>query len=186
MTCCKYSITCQDDLLTVDNEQSHVTAFRPISEAARSWSDDNIGCGLAASHGTHPRYPGRDVAWWRSEPLFTRARLLDVRGRRRVRLPRRVRRRRRWGLLFMLERRDAGVLPQLRRHPGASVDVFCAAVGRWSRADSVRRRRRRARTVGESIAQLTTLTLVVCRPVSKDTVKSSPPEEQSPRWVELV
>jgi len=28
-------------LLTVDNAQSHVTAFRPISEAARSWSDDN-------------------------------------------------------------------------------------------------------------------------------------------------
>ena len=27
--------------LTVDNAQSHVTAFRPISEAARSWSDDN-------------------------------------------------------------------------------------------------------------------------------------------------
>ena len=26
--------------LTVDNAQSHVTAFRPISEAARSWSDD--------------------------------------------------------------------------------------------------------------------------------------------------
>jgi len=23
-----------------DNAQSHVTAFRPISEAARSWSDD--------------------------------------------------------------------------------------------------------------------------------------------------
>ena len=30
-----------DDLLTVDNAQSHVTAFRPISAAARSWSDDN-------------------------------------------------------------------------------------------------------------------------------------------------
>ena len=29
-------------LLTVDNAQSHVTAFRPISEAARSWSDDNL------------------------------------------------------------------------------------------------------------------------------------------------
>ena len=28
-------------LLTVDNAQSHVTAFRPISEAASSWSDDN-------------------------------------------------------------------------------------------------------------------------------------------------
>ena len=28
-------------LLTVDNAQSHVTAFRPISEAARSWSDNN-------------------------------------------------------------------------------------------------------------------------------------------------
>ena len=41
MTCYKYSVTCQDDLLTVDNAQSHVTAFRPISEAARSWSDDN-------------------------------------------------------------------------------------------------------------------------------------------------
>jgi len=27
--------------MTVDNAQSHVTAFRPISEAARSWSDDN-------------------------------------------------------------------------------------------------------------------------------------------------
>ena len=27
--------------LTVENAQSHVTAFRPISEAARSWSDDN-------------------------------------------------------------------------------------------------------------------------------------------------
>jgi len=36
--------TCQEvsyALLTVDNAQSHVTAFRPISEAARSWSDDN-------------------------------------------------------------------------------------------------------------------------------------------------
>ena len=31
-----------DDLLTFDNAQSHVTAFRPISAAARSWSDDNI------------------------------------------------------------------------------------------------------------------------------------------------
>jgi len=30
--------------LTVDNAQSHVTAFRPISEAARSWSDDNENC----------------------------------------------------------------------------------------------------------------------------------------------
>jgi len=40
-TCYKYSITCQDDLLTVDNAQSHVTAFRPISASARSWSDDN-------------------------------------------------------------------------------------------------------------------------------------------------
>jgi len=29
---------------TVDNAQSHVTAFRPISEAARSWSDDNFSC----------------------------------------------------------------------------------------------------------------------------------------------
>jgi len=27
-----------------DNAQSHVTAFRPISEAARSWSDDNWTC----------------------------------------------------------------------------------------------------------------------------------------------
>ena len=44
VTCYKYSITCQDDLLTVDNAQSHVTAFRPISEAARSWSDDNDTC----------------------------------------------------------------------------------------------------------------------------------------------
>ena len=44
MTCYKYSITCQDDLLTVDIAQSHVTAFRPISEAARSWSDDNAVC----------------------------------------------------------------------------------------------------------------------------------------------
>ena len=44
MTCYKYSITCQDDLLTVDNAQSHVTAFRPISEAARSWPDDNECC----------------------------------------------------------------------------------------------------------------------------------------------
>ena len=44
MTCYKYSITCQDDLLTVDNVQSHVTAFRPISEATRSWSDDNCVC----------------------------------------------------------------------------------------------------------------------------------------------
>jgi len=40
VTCYKYSITCQDDLLTVDNAQSDVTAFLPISEAARSWSDD--------------------------------------------------------------------------------------------------------------------------------------------------
>ena len=29
------------DQLRLDNAQSHVTAFRPISEAARSWSDDN-------------------------------------------------------------------------------------------------------------------------------------------------
>ena len=27
--------------LSFDNAQSHVTAFRPVSEAARSWSDDN-------------------------------------------------------------------------------------------------------------------------------------------------
>ena len=44
VTCYKYSITCQDDLLTVDNAQSHVTAFQPISEVARSWSDDNFLC----------------------------------------------------------------------------------------------------------------------------------------------
>jgi len=30
--------------LTVENAQSHVTAFQPISEAARSWSDDNARC----------------------------------------------------------------------------------------------------------------------------------------------
>jgi len=30
--------------LTVENAQSHVTAFQPISEAARSWSDDNVLC----------------------------------------------------------------------------------------------------------------------------------------------
>ena len=39
--------TCQEvsyALLTVNNAQSHVTAFRPISEAARSWSDDNVRC----------------------------------------------------------------------------------------------------------------------------------------------
>jgi len=30
--------------LTVENAQSHVTAFQPISEAARSWSDDNSRC----------------------------------------------------------------------------------------------------------------------------------------------
>jgi len=65
-----------------------------------------------------------------ASPLFIGARRLDVRGRRRVRLPRRVRRRRRWGLLFTLERREAGVLPRLRRHPGASVDVLRAAEGR--------------------------------------------------------
>jgi len=35
-------------LLTVDNAQSHVTAFRPISEAARSWSDDNVTCHMFA------------------------------------------------------------------------------------------------------------------------------------------
>ena len=51
MTCYKYSITCQDDFLTVDNAQSHVTAFRPISEAARSWSDDNhISQSSVAAH----------------------------------------------------------------------------------------------------------------------------------------
>jgi len=33
-----------DDLLTFDNAQNHVTAFRPVSEAARSWSDDSKGC----------------------------------------------------------------------------------------------------------------------------------------------
>ena len=33
-----------DDLLTFDNAQNHVMAFRPISEAARSWSDDSKGC----------------------------------------------------------------------------------------------------------------------------------------------
>ena len=35
-------------LLTVDNAQSHVTAFRPISEAARSWSDDNGWCHMSS------------------------------------------------------------------------------------------------------------------------------------------
>jgi len=29
---------------SVDNAEVHVTAFRPISEAARSWSDDNKYC----------------------------------------------------------------------------------------------------------------------------------------------
>jgi len=29
---------------TFDNAQSHVTAFRPISKAARSWSDDSLEC----------------------------------------------------------------------------------------------------------------------------------------------
>ena len=28
--------------MTADNAQSHVTAFQPISEAARSWLDDNL------------------------------------------------------------------------------------------------------------------------------------------------
>jgi len=50
VTCYQYSITCQDDLLTVDNAQSHVTAFRPISEAARSWSDDNDFCHFSISN----------------------------------------------------------------------------------------------------------------------------------------
>jgi len=49
--------TCQDDLLTVDNAQSHVTAFRPISEAARSWSDDkrtlSMHTELRLSHTDH-------------------------------------------------------------------------------------------------------------------------------------
>ena len=49
VTCYKYSITCQDDLLTVDNAQSHVAAFRPISEAACSWSDDNNDCDVTAT-----------------------------------------------------------------------------------------------------------------------------------------
>jgi len=29
-----------------DNDECHVTAFRPISEAAHSWSYDNCGCYL--------------------------------------------------------------------------------------------------------------------------------------------
>ena len=29
---------------SVDNAEVHVTAFRPISEAARSWSDNNMTC----------------------------------------------------------------------------------------------------------------------------------------------
>ena len=40
-----------DDLLTFDNAQSHVTAFRPISEAAHSWSDDNCFRGGAGVRG---------------------------------------------------------------------------------------------------------------------------------------
>jgi len=46
-------LLCQDDLLTVDNAQSHVTAFRPISEAARSWSDDNTKLTQMQLHFTH-------------------------------------------------------------------------------------------------------------------------------------
>jgi len=34
-----------------DNAQSHVTAFRPISESARSWSDDNALCRLMHENG---------------------------------------------------------------------------------------------------------------------------------------
>ena len=40
---------------------------------------------------------------------------------------------------------------------------------------------RGAGRVGGSVAQFTALSLVVCRPVTKDTVKSSQPEEQSPK-----
>ena len=63
------------------------------------------------------------------------------------------------------------------------VPRLVAAEGRRLRADSEHRRRRArgAGTVGGSVAQFTALSLVVCRPVTKDTVKSSQPEEQSPK-----
>ena len=70
----------------------------------------------------------------------------------------------------ILERRSMSFVPRL-----------VAAEGRWSRADSVRCRHRGPGTVGGSVAQFTALTLVVCRPVTKDTVKSSQPEKQSPK-----
>jgi len=34
-----------------DNDKRHVTAFRPISEAARSWSYDNIHCNVCGAGG---------------------------------------------------------------------------------------------------------------------------------------
>ena len=42
---------------TYDNAQRHVTAFRPISEAAHSWSDDNTfwSIGFAMVGGTNVR-----------------------------------------------------------------------------------------------------------------------------------
>ena len=69
----------------------------------------------------------------------------------------------------------------LERRSMSFVLRLVAAEGRWSRADSVRCRHRGAGTVGGSVAQFTALTLVVCRPVTKDTVKSSQPEKQSPK-----
>ena len=53
--------------LTVENAQSHVTAFQPISEAARSWSDDNVTC-VESSGQTLPNlldlYGYTDQAGW--------------------------------------------------------------------------------------------------------------------------
>jgi len=39
-----------ENRLSFDNAQNHVTAFRPISEAARSWSDDNFNLGSSYFH----------------------------------------------------------------------------------------------------------------------------------------
>ena len=86
LTCYKYSITCQDDLLTVDNAQSHVTAFRPISEAARSWSDDNRQCSLSALTTEsrysrlqdHPQSTAADAGRWPGMSHFSSLPVTDT------------------------------------------------------------------------------------------------------------
>jgi len=94
LTCCKYSTPSWQSIMrkvtwrrfdqsakqlvvgqtTIDNAQSHVTAFRPISEAARSWSDDKADWqwwGTNVRELTRTNFSQESSNWWRKVEIST-------------------------------------------------------------------------------------------------------------------